>query len=214
MSHFKFKPFIPGYTGHLPSDFFERPLPEIKPVCEGHIPGYAGFVHKIKQDNYFGKSFGAITSEINQSKPSVSDKYISMNQLTFVDQNKIKVKKASEILKLNLSQKQFIQPSAAEMLNLSKTVKRIEVKAPQTDLGEKVDPQNVTKLVSNTDFIHDSIPGYTGHTSKVYSKNIHGMSFKRAQNESRKMLHQQNTELRSTISKICLREPDIFVSRR
>ncbi len=55
---------IPGYTRHIPSNQKENhnPPPQIK--RHGHIPGYAGYIPKIKPENLYGKTFGKITYEV------------------------------------------------------------------------------------------------------------------------------------------------------
>ena len=208
------KSFIPGYTGQIPSEFSDRSHPLIKSVTEGHIPGYAGFVPKIKQDNYFGKSFGVITTQISQNQIPISEKYITMNQFAFVDQNKVRLKIASEILKVQLPLIPFIQPTEYKLNKLNDTVGKIGTRENEEIKNSKVDSQNIRPLISNVDFIHTSLPGYTGHTRKVDSSNIYGMSFKRAQEESIRLLNIDQMESRSKIKEQCEKVPGLVISTR
>lgn len=211
----KFEPLIPGYTGHIPADYFEKRLPPAEPIKGGHVPGYAGYVNKIKPDNHYGKSFGKITTEINTGQEPIGDRFLTTNQLNFVDQNKIRCKKASEILNVDVPKKQYIQPTEEELKELAETVQKVQDGEVENAVCDgTVDISEVSKLVQNVEFIQTSLPGYTGHNRKVYAANIYGMSYKRAQEAAKNKLEEDKQEVQGKIDAQCAQVPPLFVSRR
>ncbi len=77
---------IPGYTGHIPERFKEQPVTNTTPEREGHIPGYSGYVNKIKPENLYGKTFGTITYEVQQGEAGDNQIYKTTHKTDFVDQ--------------------------------------------------------------------------------------------------------------------------------
>ena len=209
----KYEPFIPGYTGHLPLDYFDKKYVASEPLQGGHVPGYSGYVNKIKPENYFGQSFGKITTEINAHNPPLKAEFLTTTQANFVDQTKIKCKKASEIVGVNCPQKNYILPSDEELSQLSQTVRRVE--GWETNNSENISPEEShLVLFNNTEFIGNALPGYTGHNRKVYATNIYGLSFKKAQETAQKRLEEDQMEKKERIRNQCEEVPPLFVSKR
>ena len=211
----KFEPFIPGYTGHIPVDYFDKKVPLVEALQGGHIPGYAGYVHKVKPENYHGRSFGRITSEINRDLPQVDDTFITTSKLNFVDQNKIRCKKASEILGVAIPPKDYIQPTDEELKALAATVRRVDPCERENQEPEQtVVLEESAKLVMGHDYIKDSLPGFTGHNRKVYATNIHGVSYKKAQELAKERLIEEEEACRMRIEDQRTSTPPLFVSKK
>ena len=208
----KYDPIIPGYTGHIPSDYYDKQIPQIEAIQGGHIPGYSGYVNKIKPENYFGKSFGKITTEINLSQAPLEEKFLSTNQMVYIDQNKIKSKKASEIVGVNYKSKEYIKPSEEELQQLSSTVKKLE--DSDCHNSDRKDIENTAPLYDNVEYIHKALPGFTGHNRKVYANNIYSLSFKRAQEEAQVKLKENKEQILKNIEEECSKIPPLFVSKR
>ena len=208
----KYEPLIPGYTGHLPLDYFDKKPPSTEALQGGHIPGYSGYVNKIKPENYFGQSFGKITSEINGRQPPLNEEFVTTAQATFVDQTKLRCKKASEIVGVQWAPKQYIRPSDDDISRLGQTVRRVEGWAGTE--SQHVPPEATQALFIDTEFIQQALPGYTGHNQKVYASNVFGLSFKRAQERARQNLIEDRQTTAEKVRSQCQEVPPLFVSQR
>ena len=67
------------------------------PEKEGHIPGYSGYVPKIKPENLYGRTFGQITYDVQMGKKDHYERFNTTNKLDFVDSQKIEDKPVSGV---------------------------------------------------------------------------------------------------------------------
>ena len=89
---------VSGYCGFKPEHKFYVPEPKPMRNIEGtrcHMPGYKGYVPAVKSENALGQSFARISSHALNGRiakgenMSVSERYCSTNQATFVDQKNL-----------------------------------------------------------------------------------------------------------------------------
>ena len=205
----KIDTFLPGYTGHIPKSHFEKQL-AVGPIqYEGFIPGYSGYVHKIKPENCFGKSFGQTTLQVKNLDPKLDQQFLSTNQVNFIDQNQIKIKKASEILRVNLKPVEYLKPTDAQLEGLS-NITRINKENQIKEVGD----QTTAIKFDNVHFIQNSLSGYTGHNRGVYADNVYGCAYKKAQEIAIQKRDVRVNDLQIKITEMTIEVPPIFVSKR
>lgn len=144
------------------------------PEKEGHIPGYSGYVPKIKPENLYGRTFGQITYDVQTGKKDHYERFNTTNQLDFVDSLRAKDKPVSGVR------------------CLQKTLK-IEKDFRNTLRGNLNDKENVNGDSSQR-FQHKTISGYQGHLPGVYAENIFGLTYKDAKEEACKQTEQIKEE--------------------
>lgn len=160
---------IPGYTGYIPKNLREEENAPVLEEKEGHIPGYAGHVEKIKSENLFGKPFGRLTYEVHKNIQQNKETYLTINQEIYLDQSKVEEKPVSGVkcLSKTLEIKKNFRQTMRTNKNFDKENIQIE---------EEKD--------NNKRFITHSIPGYSGHISGLYSENVFGSTYKVAQRKA------------------------------
>ncbi len=184
---------VPGYTGHIPKKFKEKKDIPIERIKDGHIPGYAGYVNKIKPENIFGETFGKITYDIHQKKENSFETFETMNQITYINQENILEKPVSGVR--CLSQTLDIQK------DFRKTFKGIENVEKENKDSSKV-------------FISKSIPGYSGHIPRIYSENIFGSTFKVSKERAFKKNKQIECSREKNFQTQKEKIPNIFINPR
>ena len=205
----KIDTYLPGYTGHIPKSHFDKIPPTMPTQYEGFIPGYSGYVHKVKPENCFGKSFGQITLQVNNLDHKLDQQFLSTNQVNFIDQNQIKSKKASEIVGVDFKPTEYLKPTDAQLEGLS-NVARIEKENQQLDTPQQTLPIHF----DNIKFIEKSLSGYTGHNRGVYADNVYGCGYKKAQELAVVAKDERMRRVQEKISEKEMEQPPIFVSKR
>ena len=161
---------IPGYTGYIPKNLREEENAPQLDEKEGHIPGYAGHVEKIKSENLFGKPFGRLTYEVHKNIPQNKETYLTINQEIYLDQNKVEEKPVSGVKCLS------------KTLQIKKNFRETMKKKNSNFDKENIEVENEED--HNKRFITHSIPGYSGHISGLYSENVFGSTYKVAQRKA------------------------------
>lgn len=116
---------IPGYSGHIPSSALPKESIPPTHITGGHIPGYAGYVCKIKPENLFGRTFGTITESVQVNDELSTDPLLTTTQQIFVNQNTIRQKTAAESVGVVPKRPDYVKPTPEELERLSETLKLV-----------------------------------------------------------------------------------------
>lgn len=116
---------IPGYSGHIPSSALPKESIPPTHITGGHIPGYAGYVCKIKPENLFGRTFGTITEGVQVNDEIATEPLLTTTQQIFVDQNKIRQKTAAESVGVVPRRPDYTKPTPEELERLSDTLRLV-----------------------------------------------------------------------------------------
>lgn len=117
---------IPGYSGHIPLSALPKELVPDTHIAGGHIPGYAGYVCKIKPENLFGKTFGCITETVQRGDDVSVNPMLTTSQHIYVDQASIRQKTAAESVGVAPKSPEYRKPSPEELRLLTETLKQID----------------------------------------------------------------------------------------
>ena len=218
---------VPGYTGHIPSMRDQTETVDIEPLTNGHIPGYAGYVNKIKPENLYGKSFGKITFDIHSDKVEGEKQFQTTAQKTFVDQSTIKTRTAFEIVGVNYQGPSYAQPTSQDVAKLRSTLvmtkgnswkenRNDEDCETPSEKTAKTFTGKATKNLSHNDenYIEHSLPGYTGHNRKINSENIYGMTYKQAQLMSKNLQTKENDQNKKEMEREVEIIPPVFLNKQ
>ena len=217
---------VPGYTGHIPSTRDQQETPSLEPLSNGHIPGYAGYVNKIKPENLYGKSFGKITYDIHSDRVQAEKPFQTTAQQTFVDQSTIRTRTAFEIVGVNYQGPAYARPSPQDLAKLRSTLvptqgpswkenrdsEGVEPFSPKTS---KNSSQKTAKNPAHNDenYIEHSLPGYTGHNRKINSENIYGMTYKQAQLTSKTLQSKESEQRKKEMEREVEIIPPVFLNK-
>ncbi|KRW99308.1 hypothetical protein PPERSA_02420 [Pseudocohnilembus persalinus] len=190
---------VPGYTGYIPKEVqYDRvQVQEQEPTYQ--IPGYAGYTTSIKSENMFGKTYGQITYNLSKGDYQQGqdidpeERYQSMYNATYVNQDKVLKRTAAEIVGVpNHQNKYYIDRDQIQNNRFwgndeqgKETIQGAsQSQQEQFNNGQKSYQENVKDFYGDDDKksirMNEPLPGYTGVSRRVQAANIFGQTYANA----------------------------------
>lgn len=212
--------YLPGYTGHIPHNYYEEVAAPEPSAPHSQVPGYGGYIPAVQAENLYGTTYGKITLASASGTypkgrdPTAAQKFKSDYQVEYVDLRTVQEKKAVEVL------------GVARQQDLPRTVVPVEVansfwgvedqeaslKANtkafyanpglgENEAGERQNPEAAKSLFygqnpNPTEPMRrgEPLPGYTGFSRKVTSCNIFGLTYAQARKTAAEKLQEEQQE--------------------
>ena len=212
--------YLPGYTGHVPHNYYEEvEQPEPAPP-RAQIPGYAGYIPSVQAENLYGTTYGKITySSATQNFPKGTDhppanKYKSAYQDQYIDLSTVQEPKAVEVLGVTRKtdpQAVVVPVTTANafwgvedpeaQLRESKRVFFANSAKEAQDPGHTQSPEAAKTVFygmnpdpAEPQKLGEPVPGYTGFSRKVTACNIFGLTYAQARKNAAERLEEQHQE--------------------
>lgn len=146
---------MPGYTGHVPGGIDPREAwASLWHFEGGHIPGYAGYVSKVKPENMFGSSFGQLTNAARSADQLTMTQSLSVFQESFRHPAKVGERSKSNV-RVKPLRYNYLKPNEAELAGLkTQLLKTAELAQPAAD--EKAEENEKTDLIDQ--FLRETNP--------------------------------------------------------
>jgi len=212
--------YLPGYTGHVPHNYYEEvEQPEPGPP-RAQIPGYAGYIPSVQAENLYGTTYGKISySSATKNFPKGRDhvpahKYKTAYQDQYINLSTVQEPKAADVLGVTRKQDTptvvvpvttanafwGVEDEEAE-LRESKRAFFDNPAQHQQEEGKAQSPEAAKTVFygmnpepTEPQKLGEPVPGYTGFSRKVTACNIFGLTYAQARKSASERLEEQRQE--------------------
>lgn len=212
--------YLPGYTGHVPHNYYEEvEQPEPGPP-HSQIPGYAGYIPSVKSENLYGTTYGKITyASATKDYPRgiehhPAEKYKTAYQDQYINLSTVKEPKAVDVLGVTRKDDKetvvvpvttanafwAVEDEEASMRESQRVFFENPGNARQ-EAGETQSPEAAKTVFygmnphpAEPQKLGEPVPGYTGFSRKVTSCNIFGLTYAQARKSASERLDEQHHE--------------------